>query len=166
MTRHLIALLLFCGLVTAASASSIDDSFIVSGHSIGPIPLGRTLAEIEATLGAPAKTYTDVHAYVWYPRRPSGPLMAVIGPDGKSSEVKTCWDVYYATPGGRLHVGMLEDDVRGILGRPLKTSQWSHFKVLGYRGISFTVDLNNVRIVTCVAVTPTPMLRADTPIGR
>lgn len=154
MTKYLIALLLLCALVTAGSANPKDDYLIVPGHRLGPISLGMTLGEIEEILGAPEQTHTDAHTYVWYPRRPSGPLMAVIGPDGKVNKVKAYWDVYYTTPGGRLHIGMLEDDVRGILGRPLKTSNWSHFKVLLYGGFSFTIDMKNMHIVTSVAVTP------------
>ncbi|HYM91177.1 MAG TPA: hypothetical protein VEW91_06045, partial [bacterium] len=62
--------------------------------------------------------------------------------------------VYYATQDGLLHIGMLEDSVRGILGRPLRTFQWSHFKVLYYHGMSFTVDMDNMHIVTGIAVIP------------
>jgi hypothetical protein len=154
MTRFFIAVLLLFALAPNVSAASKDDSTIIPGNRLGPIILGAKLNEIEEILGVPAQSYPAAHAYVWYPRKPSGPLMATIGPDGKVAEVKTYWDVYYTTQGGNLHTGILEDNVRSTLGRPQRTAQWSHYKILYYRGLVFTIDMANVHIVTSITVVP------------
>jgi hypothetical protein len=154
MTRYFfVGLLLLFTLISNASASPVE-STIVPGKKLGPISLGMTLAEIEETLGAPTEAHPSQHFYIWHPKTPSGPLMAILGANDKVVEVKVFWDVYYTTSDLELHTGMIESDVRSILGRPRRIFSWSHYRVLYYRGINFTIDVNNNNIVTGVGVMP------------
>jgi hypothetical protein len=156
---YLVAVLAVSVFASVASAALVDARYLVApGLGVGPVKLGMKMAEVEATLGAPAKVDRDART-VWYTWRdaPQGALRSLVVEtvDDLVILISVAHDERYRTREG-IGAGDTDGAVRDVYGRPSGVLHLPGYDMLEYRarGVSFVVDTGTAHphLVTGVVV--------------
>lgn len=144
----LMVFVLILAAVPGLAQPAVNEHRITAGRSVGDIALGMSISEVVELVARPA---SDVQhgVYIWHLGVPRGDLV-VESRAGKVAKIKVYWTTYYATPDD-LHVGLLQSDIEGARGAPLRSVSWAHFRALYYPGLVFTVDRSD-DLVTGIGV--------------
>lgn len=142
--------------IAAISAARFPaDTFLIStGERIGPLRVGMTLAEAEATMRRPKSTFTlpngedTIHTWFATVRNADGTvamggaggLYAVVDASGKIRQVGAHYAPRYMTSNG-LHTGVPESTVRAILGEPPDVYPQEGYHELAYPALGITCSI-------------------------
>lgn len=155
----LAAILVVSVFASVASAAAADARYlVVPGLGVGPVKLGMKMAEVEATLGVPAKIDRDART-VWYTWRelPQDSLRSFVVEtvDDLVILISVAHDERYRTREG-IGAGDTDGAVRDVFGRPSGVLHLPGYDMLEYRarGVSFVVGTGpaSPHLVTGVVV--------------